>query len=78
MSNALIIGSGVFLGMIGTAFVLRREIRRAPEVPNEPPADERRALLLRGDPEPRAARIARLENRLRDEERRQRPGEGRN
>ena len=68
------IGLGIFFGMVATAFILRSEIRRAPDHRESVP----RLTRLQELTETKAQRIARLEAQLRAEERKQRPEEGRN
>ena len=74
MKRTMVIGIGIFCGMVATAFILRHELRRAPEVKNEVP----RLTRLEELTETQSQRLARLHQKLRAEERRQRPEEGRN
>ena len=74
MKPKMFVGVGIFCGMVATAFILRHELRRAPEVKNEVP----RLTRLEELTETRSKRLARLHQKLRAEEIRQRPEEGRN
>ena len=76
----------ILLGMAVSAWILRREIRRAPEVPNTPrtelgAADRWQRSIRLGSPGGYGSATERdraaLE-KLRQEEERQRPQEGRN
>lgn len=76
----------ILLGLAVSAWILRREIRRAPEVPNEPKAElgavDRWQRSIRLNPPggyaPASDRDRAALKKLRQEEERQRPQEGRN
>ena len=74
----------ILLGLAVSAWILRREIRRAPEVPNAPKAELgavdrwQRSIRLSPPSGHATERDRALLEKLRREEERQRPQEGRN
>ena len=85
MRKMVTIGIFLVLGMAASAWILRREIRRAPAEPSVRPElrsvdDWQKSLRLAapGGYAPTSARDRELFEKLRREEERQRPEEGRN